>query len=226
MTYPLTHEAINALQKFTSRLNSMPDISGVEATPDRKAHTLVISHVEMTLDELFFGQWKTENFKWSAIANEVQGSLELCVIHPVTGYEIRRTGAASVIIMVDKVPDEIKDNAQQRNRWALDSNNKKPNALDMAFPKLKAECLKNAALSLGKVFGRDMNRANKDEYKPFKLPSLQGAPQLPQSSLDSMLEAIERGEDEYLIREAMVLLKDVITPEQNTILDNALKKRQ
>lgn len=41
--------------------------------------------------------------------------------------------------------------------------------MDLAFGKLKAECLKNAALSLGKVFGRDLNRVNKDSYKPFKL---------------------------------------------------------
>ena len=46
--------------------------------------------------------------------------------------------------------------------------------MDLAFGKLKAECLKNAALSLGKVFGRDLNRKNKDTYKPFKLKGALG----------------------------------------------------
>ena len=46
--------------------------------------------------------------------------------------------------------------------------------MDLAFGKLKAECLKNAALSLGKVFGRDLNRINKDTYKPFKLKGALG----------------------------------------------------
>jgi len=163
---------LEALQKFQQMLNAEPDELGIESTPDKKARTLVVSHVEMTLDELFFGQWKTENFKWAVIANEVQASMELVVIHPISGYELRRTGAASVIIMVDKVPDTV--TGSDRNRWALNPDNKKSNALDLAFPKLKAECLKNAALSFGKVFGRDLNRRNKDIYKPFKLKGALG----------------------------------------------------
>jgi hypothetical protein len=163
---------LEALQKFQQMLNAEPDQAGIESTPDKKAQTLVISHVETTLDELFFGHWRTENFKWSTIANEVQASLELVVIHPISGYELRRTGAASVIIMVDRVPDGV--TGTERNRWALNPDNKKANAMDLAFGKLKAECLKNAALSLGKVFGRDINRKNKDTYKPFKLKGALG----------------------------------------------------
>jgi hypothetical protein len=163
---------LEALQKFQQMLNAEPDELGIESTPDRKARTLVISHVETTLDEMFFGHWRTENFKWSTIANEVQASLELVVIHPISGYELRRTGAASVIIMVDRVPDGV--TGIDRNRWALNPDNKKANAMDLAFGKLKAECLKNAALSLGKVFGRDLNRINKDTYKPFKLKGALG----------------------------------------------------
>lgn len=163
---------LEALQKFQQMLNAEPDELGIESTPDRKARTLVISHVETTLDEMFFGHWRTENFKWAVLANEVQASIELVVIHPISGYELRRTGAASVIIMVDRVPDGV--TGIDRNRWALNPDNKKANAMDLAFGKLKAECLKNAALSLGKVFGRDLNRINKDTYKPFKLKGALG----------------------------------------------------
>ena len=163
---------LEALQKFQQMLNAEPDPLGVESTPDKKAQTLVISHVETTLDELFFGHWRTENFKWAVLANEVQASLELVVIHPISGYELKRTGAASVIIMVDKVPDNVF--GSDRNRWALNPDNKKANAMDLAFGKLKSGCLKNAALSLGKVFGRDLNRKNKDNYKPFKLKGALG----------------------------------------------------
>ena len=152
------------IQKFASSLNHSDPISGVEPTPDNKAKTLTISHVEMTLDEYFFGLWSTENFKWSVIQNEVVGSLDLIVVHPMNGMFIRRTGAASIIIQVDKVPDEIKNNSKARNIHALSPENKKPNALDMGFPKLKAECLKNAAQSLGKIFGRDLNRKQKDTF--------------------------------------------------------------
>ncbi len=65
-------------------LNAAPDKDGIEKTPDGKAVTLVVSHVETTLDEMFFGHWRTENFKWERMANEVVGSLDLVVIHPIT----------------------------------------------------------------------------------------------------------------------------------------------
>lgn len=154
-------------QNFINKINKKDPTDGIEKTPDGKASTLVISHVEMTLDEYFFGLWSTENFKWSVIQNEVVGSLDLVVCHPVNGMMIRRTGAASIVIMVERMPDNIKTDAKAKTQWALDVSNKKSAALDMGFPKLKAECLKNAAQSLGKIFGRDLNRKNKDDFKPL-----------------------------------------------------------
>ena len=217
---------LDKLQKITARLNSEPALEGIEPTPDKKAVTLVISHVEMTLDELFFGLWSTENFKWSAIANEVQGSLELVVTHPVTGQTLRRTGAASVVITVDRVPDAIKENAQARNEWALNPSNKKQNALDLAFPKLKAECLKNAAQSLGKIFGRDLNRKNKDQYKPFKLtPQDTGLTALPPSAMHKIEEAISSGVEEYEILQSIELVSELITPEQREKIQTLLNSR-
>jgi len=217
MEYPLQTAVIEQLQKFQQRLHAAPFEESVEKTPDGKAKTVVISHIEMTLDELFFGQWRTENFKWSAITNEVQGSLELVVVHPVTGFEIRRVGAASIVITVDKVPDEIKYDPQLRNRWALSPENKKPNALDLAFPKLKAECLKNAAQSLGQVFGRDLNRGNTDEYKPFKISAqTTGLNALPTSTMQIIKQQIEDGLDPWSFQQTLETVRDIITPEQRT----------
>lgn len=153
------------LEKFLIRLNKEPNPAEIAKTPDGKANDLPISYVEMTLDELFFGLWSTRNFTTKLISNEVVGELELEVIHPITHQTITRIGSAAIQIMVDKVPDGV--SGQARNQWALDPSNKKPNALDMAYPKLKAECTKNAAKTLGKVFGRDLNRRDKvDTYKP------------------------------------------------------------
>lgn len=155
------------LQNFLTKLNVNPSPESIDKTPDGKAATVLISHIEMLLDEYFFGMWETENFKWSVISNEVVGSLDLCFYHPTTGIRMKRTGAAAIQIMVDRVPDEIKDIPKEKNKWALNPDNKKSNALDMSFPKLKAECLKNAAQSLGKLFGRDLNRKKQDVYKPL-----------------------------------------------------------
>lgn len=227
MNYPLSQDTMAALQRFTQRLNQEPPMQSIEATPDRKAQTVVISHIEMTLDELFFGQWSTREFKWNIIANEVQGSLELTCIHPVSGHVITRTGAASVVIMVDKVPDEIKDDPQQRNRWALSSENKKPNALDLAFPKLKAECLKNAAQSLGKIFGRDLNRKNRDVFTGFKLtPQHTGLAALPESGMSLIENAIMNGGDEFEIRNQIELVKELLSPEQTERINKLFKERE
>ena len=216
--YPLSTETAEALQKFQTRLNSPPNDGGVESTPDNKAKTVVISHIEMTLDEMFFGQWKTENFKWASIANEVQGSIELVCIHPVTGFELRRTGAASIIIMVDRVPDGV--TGSDRNQWALNPSNKKANALDMAFPKLKAECLKNAAQSLGKVFGRDLNRKNRDEYRPYKIAS---SGELPQNIINKLEVGIMNRDPQAL--EAMAALDTHLSPSQKNQLNELIQKQ-
>jgi len=212
---PYDSQQLESIQKFTARLNAMPSPDGLVKTPDGKALTLVISHVEMTLDEFFFGHWRTQNFKWNAIANEVQGSLELVVVHPITGWEITRVGAASVVIMVDKVPDEIKADPQARNQWALNPANKKANAMDLAFGKLKAECLKNAALSFGKIFGRDLNRAVVDEYKPFKISaSTTGLTSLPESTISLIEQQIRDGLSPWELSKQIEALNDLITPEQ------------
>lgn len=154
-------------QNFTQKLNKSPELDSIDKTPDGKASTILISHIEMLLDEYFFGLWETENFKWSVVANEIVGSIDLCVYHPSAGVRLKRTGAAAIQIMVDRVPDDLKNNPVEKNRWALNPDNKKSNALDMSFPKLKAECLKNAANSLGKLFGRDINRKKQDAFKPL-----------------------------------------------------------
>jgi len=218
-------EQLESLQRFLQRLNSEPAREGVSPTPDGKGLTLVISHVEMTLDELFFGQWSTRNFQWSAIANEVQGSLELVIMHPVTGREIVRTGAGSIVIMVDKVPDEVKMNPQLRNQWALNPSNKKANALDMAFPKLKAECLKNAALSLGKIFGRDLNRTIVDMYKPFKLSaSTTGLNALPESTMGIIERQIKDGLSAWELNKQLEAFAELITPEQKERLQKLINE--
>ena len=55
---------------------------------------------------------------------------------------------------------------QEMNQWAIDITRKKPGALSNGgFSKLKAECFKNACLSIGKYFGRDVNREfTADDY--------------------------------------------------------------
>lgn len=198
------------LQDFLKRLNRDPDPAELDKTPDGKAKVLPISFVEMTLDEIFLGMWSTENFTSKVVLNEVCGELELVVIHPVTGMAIRRTGAASIIIQVDKVPDTL--TGQARNEWALSPSNKKYNALDLAYPKLKAECVKNAAQSLGKIFGRDMNRKKTDKLQQeYKTLSDVGFKALTERVENGDLEAVRLADSNFILSELQKeILKGII----------------
>lgn len=173
------------LQDFLNRLNQEPNVSELELTSDGKAKTLPISFIEMTLDEIYLGLWGTEKFTTRVIANEVCGELELYVVHPITQQVVRRQGAAAIIIQVDKAPDGV--TGQQRNEWALNPSNKKSNALDLGYPKLKAECVKNAAQSLGKIFGRDLNRKKADKFHPHYKT-------LTDKGFAALLERVEKGD--------------------------------
>lgn len=156
-------EWLEELQSFTAFLNKSIDPSELKDHPMVKgAQYLPISMVEMRLDTLFFGLWKTENYRWEVIENEVAAAIDVSVYHPFAKMWITRTGAMATQIMVN-YPDKL--TKEQKNEWANDIKHKKPTALQMgSFSSLKAECFKNACLSLGKTFGRDINRDDTAEY--------------------------------------------------------------
>lgn len=207
-------EKITTLQEFLALLNKEPDPKELMKTPDGKALTLPISFVEMTLDEIFLGQWGTRDFTTKVIANEVVGELVLWCINPISQREITRVGAASIIIQVDKAPDNLV--GKDRNNWSLDPSNKKPNALDLGYPKLKAECIKNAAQSLGKIFGRDLNRKQADVYNPHYK-------QLSDAGFQALLKRVQQG-DTLALERAQVHFN--LTDEQLEILRNNKKLLQ
>lgn len=192
------------MQDFTRRLNAEPNPEEFEPTPDGKAKTLPISFVEMTLDELYLGQWGTTEPKFQQIFNEVVGTVELTVWHPVTGRELKRAGWASVVITQDK--DSSVSDFQMT---------KKKNALDLSFPKLGAEAFKNAAKGLGKIFGRDINRKKKDVFKP------------PLKPLDdkAFLAAINRVEGGKLETIALAEANFILTDEQKALLHGAIPEK-
>ena len=157
------------LQKFMEIVNGNVENEKLQEHPIVKdCKYLPISHMEMALDEVFFGHWSTENFKWQVVSNEIIGSIDLVVLNPLSKEWLRRTGATAIQIMVDSIPEQQKKNMtrQEVNAWAVSIDNKKPGALaNGGFAKLKAECFKNACLSLGKYFGRDVNREHRaDDY--------------------------------------------------------------
>lgn len=145
------------LQKMSAFFNRKPNPENIKKNIfANNADFLPVSFVEMELDECFFGMWQTENFRSQLIANEMVGQLDLKVFHPVAKCWMTRTGVASVQI-------------QQKKDTTIDTIglNKIKNTLVKDYPHLKAECLKNAAKSFGKRFGRDLNRKDVDMYNPL-----------------------------------------------------------
>jgi hypothetical protein len=126
----------------------------------KNAKYLPISFVENKLDEMFLGAWEVTGFHYQVVANEIVGSLQLRVFHPVLQIWLSRTGAAAVQIQM-----KSKENGGDGD--ITNVRNKITNTLEKDFPHLKAECIKNAARSLGKAFGRDLNRNEFDNYEPL-----------------------------------------------------------
>lgn len=193
------------LQDFQRRLNTEPDPREFQETPDGKAKTLPISFVQMNLDEIFLGQWEMSEPTYQQIFNEVTGTAVLTVWNPITERPIKRVGWASVVITQDK------------DATIADFNmTKKKNALDLAFPKLGAEILKSAAQTLGKIFGRDINRKHKDVFKPPLQPISDAA------FMAATKRIQEQGKLEtYALCEANFILTD----EQRSILNGLVQEQ-
>ena len=76
------------LQNFMQLLNRQPDKKDIKEKD--KAKYIPIGLIENGLDELFFGLWETQNFKYQLIGNEIVGDMELVIVHPRTGMKMRR----------------------------------------------------------------------------------------------------------------------------------------
>lgn len=146
---------IQEVEAFTERLHDAPLSTEILTNAQANgAQYIPVGIIEAKLDKLFFGLWQIKNFRWQVVANEIVGSLELHVYHPVLREWIVREGAGAVLIQ------------QSKGSEIGDINAKIKNTLVKDFPHLKSECLKNAAKSLGAFFGRALNRVT-DDYAPY-----------------------------------------------------------
>src|SRR5574343_612541 len=158
---------IAKVQEFQQKLNSMPLMTEVqENKAANNSKYIPISFLEMKMDEIFLGAWSTKNFTSKTIANEEVGSLELWYYHPELKTWLCRVGAGAVMIQFKK------------DAPITDLASKIKNTLSKDYPHLKAECFRNACLSIGKQFGRDLNREHTDSYEPeYESPEVQNARQ-------------------------------------------------
>lgn len=190
-------EFVLRLQNFQKLVNKDVEVEKLEKHPFVNAMYLPISFMEMTLDEIFFGLWETKDFKWLQVSNEITATLELRVFHPLAKSWITRTGVGAIQIMTDAIPEPEKKkmSKQQINAWALNTDNKKAGALTNGiFAALKADCFKNACISLGKYFGRDVNRKLTDNFNPL-VPDTRGLEKELEKELSEIVSLIQ--DEEY-----------------------------
>lgn len=140
------------LEGFNKALNRKPAVTKTNKFANNTQY-VPISHIQTLLDTLFFGLWQTKNFTYKVIANELVGSIDLWVYHPVLKDWLVRTGVAATQIR------------QNKGAALTDIGAKIKNALEMDAAHLYADCVKSAAKTLGPAFGRDLNRDFTDNYK-------------------------------------------------------------
>lgn len=144
------------IQNFQRLLHKEPKPEEIKTNKQaNNSQYIPISFLEMKLDELFFGLWSTKNFQSKTVVNEEVGSMELWYFHPTAKAWLCRIGAGAVMIQ------------QKKDSEITDIGAKIKNTMTKDYPHLKAECFRNACLSLGKSFGRDLNREFEDQYNPI-----------------------------------------------------------
>lgn len=139
------------LLDFVANLNQAPSKSDIKVNKfANNSKFLPIQKVEAKLNYYFRGLWETVNFKYQVVVNEIVGDLELRVFHPEAHMWLTRSGCGAVMIQ------------QRQDSEITDISAKIKNTLTKDIGHLKAECIKNAAKSLGVSFGSNLNREVED----------------------------------------------------------------
>ena len=110
-----------------------------------KASYLPIGLIENQLDELYSGLWQTEGTV-ELMGNSIVATVTLKVFHPTAKLWISRTGIGAKKVQLNK------------GAAAMDTSQMKADAFEKGAPAAKSMALRNAAQSLGQVFGRNLNR--------------------------------------------------------------------
>jgi hypothetical protein len=108
--------------------------------------------VEYLLSRIFT-KWWIEVLEYKLIANSVAVSVRLFVVNPITGQIDHNDGVGAVAIQTDS------------GSGAMDWNKAKSAGVQMAFPAAKTYAFKDAAESFGRIFGKDINRDQLEDYK-------------------------------------------------------------
>jgi len=133
-------------------LNNEPKTEWVKQHPMfAKVKYLPIERVEWLLTNIYI-KWRVEIIREGLIANSVYCTIRLHYKDPITGEWEYQDGIGSAPLQTDK------------DSGATDWQHIKSDAVLKALPSAESYAVKDAAEKLGKLFGKDMNRADKIMY--------------------------------------------------------------
>lgn len=185
----VTKSEYKDIEQFQFFLNKAPAKSEIKTNPYAgDSQYIPIAIIEKRLDEIYAGLWSVEDCNIHVVANSVLCTLSLKVVHPIAKFEIRRSGVGAIPIQLNKGEKE------------MSFSTIKSDAIRKNAPAAKSQALRNAAQSLGMIFGRSLNREDISDYQPISEQVEQFEPMLEEaydllriSSLsDAMKPSIEK----------------------------------
>ena len=147
-----------------------------------------ISYVEMKLDEMFIDGWNREIKSHDQVLNSVVVVVRISAFNPSNGRDFFRDGIGSKALQL------------KRGSSAMDIASLQPNACELAYPAATTQAVKNAAQSIGKVFGRDVARELNAEFNSM-------VEIIDQSDIDLFIHQIDGCTDQKSIQNTMARLK-------------------
>lgn len=140
-----------------------------------------IGIVEYLLTSIFI-KWRKEIKSVQVIANSVVTTLRLWVLDPITGEWDWQEG-------IGAAPIQTKQGAA-----ATDFSQVNTSAVQMAAPASESYALKDAAEAFGKIFGKDLNRKDEQNYTQMMESRFDGQEikPIPQELLDVIAETDDK----------------------------------
>lgn len=162
----LYNEDIKVVERnqLNSLLNNEPKTEWLKAHPIAKIKKKVdgltfdapvlfipIERIEFLLTAIF-KNWRVEIKESKIIANSICVTVRVHVLDPIENEWTFQDGVGAMPIQTDK------------DAGAIDFNRIKSNAIQLALPAAESYAIKDAAEKFGKLFGKDMNRADQISY--------------------------------------------------------------
>jgi hypothetical protein len=146
--------AIKQLEQFQMLLNKEPDSTNIKKAHDAKGggQYLPIGAIENLLDETYNGLWQSFA-KVEQMGNSIVATVHLRVFHPIASAWLNRTGVGAIRLQLEK------------GSAVMDASSMKGDAFEKGVGTAKSVALRNAAASLGVVFGRNLNRKDLEDYE-------------------------------------------------------------